>query len=179
MNILIDDQELNFAKDDFPMLISGTDNTGTSFFSICLLANLLNSGLKVLFFSAYSAAKEAFKKHIVNEEKAIIIESGEESAFIYKIKNTTDLSDRIILIKNIETYSPKIFEAVKDLKLVIFSGDLDKCHFTDDLIKKDFATKIFFSQSDKYPQIGLDNLPRYRGKIFSNKYQGIINLDIL
>jgi hypothetical protein len=179
MNILINKKEVIFGKDDFPMLISGADKTGTSFFSICLLANLLKSALKVLLFSAYPAAKEEFRKHIDKEDGAVIIESGGEDAFLEKIKSLNDLTDRVILIKNIENYSQKIFEAVKDLKLVIFSGDLNKCHFADELIKKDFTTKIFFSESSKYPNEGLASLPKYCGRIFSDKYEGIINLDIL
>lgn len=179
MNILINNQEVNFTKDDFPMLISGADKTGTSFFSICLLANLLKSGMKVLLFSAYPAAKEEFRKHINDKEgNAIIIESSEESVFIETIEDIIDLSERVVLVKNIETYHLQLFKAIKDAKLVIFSGDLDKCRYADDLIKKDFATKIFFSPAIKYPQEELTNLPKYHGRIFSNKYQGLINLDM-
>ena len=135
MNILVNNRKTDFSNDDFPMLISGACKTGTSFFSVCLLADLLTSGKKVLLFSAYPAAKEAFREQIAsNQENAFIIESGEEQVFIDTIKEVPDLHERIILIKNIENYSEKIFNAVKDLKLVIFSGDLDKCSFYDKLI---------------------------------------------
>ena len=180
MNILVNNQKANFSNDDFPMLISGAEKTGTSFFSLCLLADLLNSGRKVLFFSAYPAAKEAFREQIVNnQENALIIETGEEQVFIDTIKEVTDLSERIILIKNIDNYSEKIFNAVKDLKLVIFSGDLDNCSFADKLIEKDFVSKIFFSQSERYPQKELDNLPKYVGKIIGINHAGTISLDAI
>lgn len=179
MNVLIDNKETSFGASDFPMLISGADKTGTSFFSICLLANLLNLGEKVLLFSAYPAAKEAFAQQIINnKEKALVVESGEEEAFLEIISSTPDLAERFILIKNIEMYSEKIFEAVKDLNLVIFSGDLDKCSFADKLIAKDFASKVFFSPSEKYPQPNLDNLPKYTGRIIGEHYNGVISLDI-
>jgi KaiC/GvpD/RAD55 family RecA-like ATPase len=179
MNILVNNQKANFSNGDFPILISGVEKTGTSFFSICLLADLLNSGSKVLLFSAYPAAKEAFREQIKNnKENALIIESGEEQSFLDVLQETADLSERIILIKNIENYSEKIFEAVKDLKLVIFSGDLDRCSFADRLIEKDFTSKIFFSQSEKYPHEELDNLPKYVGKIISDSRKGFITLDI-
>ncbi len=178
MSILLNNQKLNFGLDSFPMLISGACKTGSSFFSIYLLVKLLESGYKVLFFSAYPAAKEEFRKQLGgNTEDAIIIESGEEDAFLETIKSIPDLAERIILIKNIDNYSQKIFEAVKDLKLVIFSGDLDECQFFDKLIEKDFVSKIFFSQSEKYQQPGLSDLQKYTGKIFSKQYNGEINLD--
>jgi KaiC/GvpD/RAD55 family RecA-like ATPase len=177
MNILINDKKTEFTKADFPMLVSGAEKTGTSFFSICLLANLLKSGQKVLLFSAYPAAKEEFSKQIKGfEDDALIIESGEEEAFIEMLPDIDDLSKRVILFKNIDAYSAKLFEALHDLKNVIFSGDLDKCQFAEELMKKKMTTKIFFSQSAKFPQPGLESLEQYQGEIFSDKHQGKIIL---
>ena len=177
MNILVDNKKVNFTEDDFPMLISDADKSGSSFFSISLLATLFKSGMKVLLFSAYPMAKEEFRKQIGdNEENTIIIDSGEEQALIDSVENTPNLSERIVLIKNIDTYSSKLFDVVKNLKLIIFSGDLDKCQFADELIKKEFATKIFFSQSEKFPQEEPINLAKYCGKIISEKHEGIISL---
>ena len=179
MNVLLNNQKINFDSNDFPMLISGAEKTGSSFFSICLLAELLKNGYKVLFLSAYPMAKEEFKKQIGDKiENAVIIESGEEKDIIKGIKDTTDLEKRLILIKNIDVYSYKIFDALRDLKLVIFSGDLDKCQFTDSLINKAFPSKIFFSQSEKYPHSIMPNLAKFCGEIVSKKYNGIINLDL-
>ncbi|MFZ4631803.1 MAG: hypothetical protein ACOYL8_01180 [Patescibacteria group bacterium] len=178
MNILVNNQETNFSSGDFPILISGAEKTGTSFFSICLIANLLNSGKKVIFFSAYPAAKEAFREQIINnEDNAIIIESGEEQDFLDTIEKIENLDGRVILIKNMENYSEKIFEAVKDLKLVIFSGDLDKCSFADKLLEKNCVSRIFFSQPKRYPLEGTQALPKYSGIIISENYNGVIKLD--
>jgi len=179
MNILIDNKAVSFTEKDLPLLISGADKTGTSFFSICLLANLLKNGNKVLLFSAYPAAKEEFRNQVGdNLENAIIIESGEEVDLLETLKNIPDLSQRIVLIKNIENYNLALFEAVSNLKLLIFSGDLDKCQFADKLIKKEWATKIFFSQSAKYPQARMENLEKYCGRIINQSHPGTIKLDI-
>ena len=179
MNILVDDKKIDFSLNDFPMLISGAEKTGSSFFSVCLLANLLNNGHKVILFSAHQAAKEEFRSQVgANLDRALIIDSESEDDFIDIIKNISDLSKRIVLIKNINSYSRKLFKAVKDLKFIIFSGDLDKCQFTDDLLKNNFSSKIFFSGSEKYPVDGLRLLPRYSGQIFSKKYNGIIKLEV-
>ena len=178
MNILVDDKQINFSLDDLPILISGAEKTGSSFFTICLLANLLKNRHKVILFSAYPAAKEEFRNQVGADLKnALIIDSENENDFINIIKNISDLSERVLLIKNIDSYSQKIFDATKNLKLVIFSGDLDKCEFADELLKKSFSSKIFFSYSEKYPLEDLKLLPKYSGKIVSEKYKGIIRLE--
>jgi len=177
MDILLNNEKIDFTLDDFPMLISGAEKTGASFFSIILLAELLKNGAKVLFFSAYPDAKVEFRKQFGAEvDQAIIIDSGEESALLESLEKIPDLSERVVLIKNIDSYSSKLFEAVQTLELVIFSGDLDKCQFADKLIKKDFITKVFFSQSTKYPQAELGDLPKYSGQVISDRYDGLIIL---
>jgi hypothetical protein len=177
VDILINKEKVNFTENDFPILIHGYCKTGASHFSVFLSANLLKNNMKVLFFTAYPEAKEEFRKEINNNEtNAIVIDSGEEKVFIETLKNTPDLSERVILIKNMENYSPELFNAIKDLKLVIFSGNLDECKFADKLIKKNFSTKIFFSQSKIYPQDGLTELAKYTAKVTSDKYKGIISL---
>jgi len=180
MNILLDnDKKIDFSLNDLPVLISGREKTGSSSFAICLLANLLKSGHKVILFSAHPAAKEEFRNQVgANLENAMIIDSDDEDDFINIIKNIQDLSERVVLIKNIDSYSQKIFESVKNLKQIIFAGDLDSCQFADDLLKKNFSSKIFFSFSEKDPMEELKSLPRYSGKIVSEKYNGVIKLEV-
>lgn len=179
MNILINNKKVDFSLNDLPILISGAEKTGSSLFTVCLLANLLKSGHKVILFSTYPAAKEEFKNQAGNDlGSALIIDSKKEEDFIEIIKNIADISERIILIKNIDQYSKKIFEAVKDLKFIIFSGDLDKCQFADDLIKKNFALRIFFSYSERNPIEELKSLPKYSGLIVGEKYNGAIKLGV-
>ena len=179
MNILINDKKVDFLLSDLPVLISGAEKTGSSFFTVCLLANLLKSGHKVIIFSAHPAAKEEFRSQVgADLENALIIDSEKEEDFIEIIKNISDLSERVVLIKNIDSYSQKLFETIKDLKFVIFSGDLDKCQFANDLLKKSFCSKIFFSYSEIYPIEDLKSLPKYSGKIISEKYNGVIKLEV-
>ena len=178
MNILLDNKKINFSIGDLPILISGRENTGSTLFSICLLANLVNSGQKVILFSAHPAAKEEFRNQVgANLNRALIIDSENEDDFIKILKHIPDLSERIVLIKNIDSYSLKLFNATKDLKLVIFSGNLDACKFADDLLKKNFREKIFFSFSEKVPLEDLKSLPKYSGKIIGDKFNGIVRLD--
>jgi len=178
MKIFIDKKEAVFSKADLPILISGKEKSGASFFSLCLLANLLKNGEKIVFFSAFPAAKEEFRRQIAgHEESAIIIDSGDEKIFMEFLQRIDDLSERVVLIKNIDLYSQSLFKLVKPLKNIIISGDIDKCRFADDLIKEEFPSRIFFSQSQLYPQVGLENLPKYIGAITYRNQSGLIELE--
>ena len=178
MKILVNDQEIVFNKEDFPMLINGADKSGASFFSISLLANLFENGEKVLLFSAYDPAKEEFRKQLDNliNNDALIIESGDEENFIKELNKVSDISNRIVLCKNIENYSANLFNKLKDQELVIFSGDIDKCEFGEQLANKDFKTKIFFSYPEKIIVENKIELPKYKGLVISSKYNGVISL---
>lgn len=180
MDILINDKKVDFSLNDLPILVSGAEKTGSSFFTVCLLANFAKSGPKIIFFSAHPAAKEELRAQLGEEDlkNALIINSEKEGDFINIIKNIPDLSERVVLIKNIDSYSQKIFETVKGLKNIIFSGDLDKCQFANSLLEHDFASKIFFSYSEKNPLEEVKSLSKYSGLIVSKKSSGIIRLGV-
>lgn len=179
MKILVNNEIVKFSKDDFPILISGVCKTGSSLFSVSLVTSLFESGNKVLFLTAYPEAKVDFRRQLGESinENSIIIDSGEESIFIEKLDEIKDLYDTIILLKNMENYSTKLFDKLKDKKMVIFSGDIDKCVFKEQLSNKDFKIKIFFS----YPEIiKVENkieLPKYNGHIIGDKYNGIVKFE--
>lgn len=178
MKILVNDQEVVFNKEDFPMLINGADKSGASFFSISLLVNLFENGEKVLLFSAFDPAKEEFRKQLSGSinENALIIESGDEENFIKELDKVSDLSNRIVLCKNVENYSLNLFNKLKNQELVIFSGDIDKCEFSEQVANKDFKTKIFFSYPEKLEVENKIELPKYKGLIISQRYNGLISL---
>lgn len=178
MNILVNNEMIKFIHDDFPMLVSGAPSAGSSFFSVGLMVSLLNQGEKILLFSAYEQAKELFREHL-NEspnDNAMIIESGDGNLFIKQLGEIKDLSERIILFKNIDNYDAKLFDKLKNQELIIYSGDLDKCSFRDDLVKIDFKTKIFFSYPDCLNINDKIDLPKYNGLIINKKYNGVIKL---
>ncbi|MFA6586247.1 MAG: hypothetical protein WCS86_03765 [Candidatus Paceibacterota bacterium] len=178
MDILVDDKIVSFNRNDFPMLISGIPSAGSSFFSIGVMINLFKKGEKIVLFSAYEQAKDLFREQFRGDanNNALIIESGDDNLFLEQLDKIQDLSERIVLYKNIDNYDSKLFSKLKDMKLVIFSGDIDKCEFREELMKKEFKTKIFFS----YPKdIEIENkisLPKYHGHIISEKYNGLIRI---
>jgi len=180
VNILHNNEIIRFTRDDFPMLISGVPSAGSSFFSISLMINLFKEGEKIILFSAYEQAKNLFREQSEMQfnDNALIIESGDDNLFIEQLDKIKNLSEKIILFKNIDNYDSKLFNKLKDLNLVIFSGNLDECKFKEQLLKKEFKTKIFFS----YPIVlNIENkiaLPKYCGYIMGNKYNGLIKIDV-
>ena len=178
MDILINNKIVNFNKEDFPMLISGTPSAGSSFFSIVIMINLFKQGEKIILFSAYEQAKDLFREQFggILNENALIIKSGDDNLFLSQLDKTQDLSERIVLYKNIDNYDSKLFNKLKDKELIIFSGNLDKCEFGEKLMKKEFKTKIFFSYPEKFEIENKIELPKYHGHIVSNKYNGLISI---
>ena len=179
MKILINDKEIVFNKEDFPILITGACKTGSSLFSISLVTSLFENNNKVLFLTAYPEAKVDFRRQLGDKinDNAIIVDSGEESVFIENLYQMSDLNDIIILLKNMENYSSKLFDKLKNHKYTIFSGDIDNCVFGDELVKMDFKTKIFFSYPNKLEVGNKIELPKYNGMIMNQKYYGIIKFE--
>ena len=179
MKILINDKEIVFNKEDFPILITGACKTGSSLFSISLVTSLFENNNRVLFLTAYPAAKEDFRRQLGDKvnDYAIIVDSGEESVFIEKLDQIGDLDNTIVLLKNMENYSAKLFDKLKNYKLTISSGDIDNCVFGDELAKIDFKTRIFFSYPNKLEVGNKIELPKYNGMVMNQKYNGIIKFE--
>lgn len=180
MKILVNEKEVIFNKEDFPMFINGKAflQSGASFFSVSLMTKLLENGEKIIFFTGFDPAKELFKEQQSGKmnDNIIIIPTGDEDDFIKELDTIEDLDERIILCKNIEEYSINLFNKLKDQKFVIFSGDIDKCEFGEELIKKEFKTKIFFSYPKNFKVENKIELQKYKGHIINDKYNGIILL---
>ncbi len=180
MKILVNEKEVVFNKEDFPMFINGKAfvQSGASFFSVSLMTKLFENEEKIVFFTGFDPAKDLFKEQLNGEmnDNIIIIPTGDEDDFIKELDTIKDLDERIILFKNIEEYSINLFNKLKDQNFVIFSGDIDKCEFGEELMKKEFKTKIFFSYPEKFEVENKIDLPKYNGHILGDRYNGIISL---
>jgi len=182
MKFLINDEEVNFNKEDFPIFINGEAFTqsGASFFSVSLMTKISEEGEKIVFFTALPPAKELFRSQLgerVNDENIMIIESGDEDNFIKELDGIKNLEERTVLFKNIEDYSESLFNRLKDHKLTIFSGDIDKCIFGDNLAKMDFKTKILFTYPEKLEIEDKINLSKYYGCVIGKRLNGIIRIE--
>ncbi|MFA6185582.1 MAG: hypothetical protein WC720_05585 [Candidatus Shapirobacteria bacterium] len=196
MNIILNNQKYDFSESDLPIMVHGKENSGASFFSIALIANLFLSGHKILFFTAFPMAKESFSK-IIGEKKsevgfiennsdfdqvahkqAIIVKSGDMELFKKMVNKLDDIKERIIFIKNIEEYDESIFELVKEKIKIVISGDIDKCCFLNKFEQKEFITKIYFSKSENSLDMVIPDLDKYNGYLISEKNVGVVKIKI-
>jgi hypothetical protein len=193
MGIFVNGREAFFAGHDLPILISGKEGSGASFFSTCLIADFLRRGHKILFFSAFPAAKMDLMRQMsdmdrecsefirngetIQGKRAIILDSGEEKDILEEIKRVNDLNERIIFFKNMDKYSQALFDAVGGSERLILSGDVDKCCFMTDITRKRFSTLIFFSKPECY-RTGpdFDKLKKFQGLVKGVTHNGAVEV---
>jgi hypothetical protein len=193
MAIFVNGREAFFSGHDLPILISGKEGSGASFFSLCLIADFLRRGHKILFFSAFPAAKMDLMRQMspmdqqcpefikngetIQGKRAIILDSGEESDILNEIKRIPDLSERIIFFKNMDKYSKELFDAVGKGERLIISGDVDQCCFMNEIVSKRFSTLIFFSKPCCY-RTGpdFDLLKRFQGLVKGVSHNGAVEV---
>lgn len=190
MRILLNTTTFHLTSAYLPCFIHGLEHSGSSFFSVAAVADLFLQGEKVLLFTAYPMARDIFLSLTTDrndsgtiftpeeiekekEKTAIIVKSSDEKLFLETLEKLPDISERIIFIKNIEHFSEELFEAVKDYKKIIFSGDLDRCKFKDRLLRMDFKTNILFSTMQS-TNFALPELGQYEGLLLGESIGGIV-----
>lgn len=194
--ILLNNEPLSIHEGSLPCLISYSEKTGGSHFSISYIAGLFAAGSKILFFTAYPMAVENFIKQINefsddflylesksqlqgdNIPRAIIVNSGDEKLFIDVIDLVKDVERRVVFVKNIESFRRDTINKCIGLNNIILSGDIDKCVLKDDIIKIPFATTVFFTQPRLNIGFTLPELERYSAYMRSGDRDGITKIDI-
>ncbi len=190
--MVVNKKEIQFENEDLPILISGSQGTGSSLFTIHLVHQLLRSGNKILFFTAFPAAKEDFKNLLSDDElkeaefvepgeniagkQTVVLLSGNEADFLDALEQLKNTDERILLIKNIDQYSQEVFNLVMDKENVIFSGNLDETAFLEGLKEKKFATEIFFSKPAKYQIDNFIQPDKHMGMVISQNHNGMIGM---
>ena len=127
--ITLDDKPLIFDKSYLPCIITWAEKSWASYFSICLIANLILQWSKVIFFTAFPMAKEELYKQIwtdktyeintesdiadIPDDASIIIQSGNIALLQKTIQNSKKIWDYILFIKNNEEYDGDILKLIK------------------------------------------------------------------
>ena len=186
-------QEFRFFESDLSILIHGEEHAGASLFTVSVVADLYSQGSKILFLSGYPMAREEFLKQTddannfvlgtgnekpdeLQKSRAIFLLKESSDFFVHLMRALPDISERVVLVKNIELFEEKVFDAVKDINKVIISGNLGKCACKESVLKKDFATKIFFSTLVADSSLALPCLEKYQGFLTSPSSNGIVSL---
>jgi hypothetical protein len=190
--ILLNGAEYKIKKDSLPCLITYREKEGGSQLSISLIADLFLAGEKILFITAFPAGKDNFIEQAKDKEEkisyvtdaagfnqkaaAIILESGNEKLLLDALDKLDDINERIVFIKNIETFSNKVFDRCLKIKNIILSGDLDKSSAKDQIAKNKFKTIIAFSKPAIPLPITLPTLKKFTGYLQSESEAGFIKV---
>lgn len=186
-----------FLESDLPILIHGIDKAGASLFSVTVATQFFLNNKKILFLTAYPMAKEEFLSQVAGSGKenqvfylespgdisnvvhfnGVIVRSGDWKLCLAVLETLSDIEQRIIFIKNIESILTKeLFLAVKMRDKLILSGDVDKTGFAEEIIVLHFKTKIIFSPPKENVGVDIPILDRYVGFIAGREH-GLIKLD--
>jgi len=198
MNKIILNNELYQVKEkDLPFLIIYGEKSGGSHFTITLVVDLFLSGSKILFFTAFSMAKDNFLEQIgsdhskvafinsvediknYKDNQVLILESGNENLFIEAISILQDLNERVVLVKNIEAFSRDIFNNCLDLKNVVLSGNIDICIAKEQILKKSFKSIVVFTKPEISLPIEVPILEKWTGYLSGQDNMGVIKVHMV
>lgn len=192
--IILNEVEYLVTENDLPCLVTYREKAGGSHLTITIVADLFSTGSKILFLTAFPMAKDNFLKQVggdntniamVNsvseleasgDKQVILLESGNESLFLEAVKLLPDLSERVVLVKNIEAFSADIFHACLGFNNIILSGNLDACVAKEEIIKKSFRSIIVFNKTDIPLSIEVPELEKWSGYFLGENAQGIIKI---
>lgn len=192
-NILLNNQQYHFSLNQLPIFIHGSATTGSSLFTISLVADLYRQGNKILFTSGYHMARDEFISQTEGKAETVLIEDITQidtntdaevifvkretpEAFMKLINRLKDIDERIILIKNFELFDKEVFESIKDKHSFILSGDIDNCAYKEEVLKTKFITEILFSQPTVDIGKILPRLEKYQGYMWGNEDTGVTRL---
>ena len=95
--------------------------------------------------------------------------------FIELVAQLTDISERVIFLKNFDLFEPAPFQAAITASQLVLAGNLDKCNYNSNVLDKQWATTIYFSKP-KEPAVDLPELPKYTGFLASQSQNGLVSL---
>ncbi len=190
--ITLDNNSFHFNDSSLPCLITWADKSWASFFSICLVSNLIQQWNKIVFFTAFPMAKEELINQIWNKklyeinkksdlenipnDKSLITKSWDKKLFQQTIWNIKNLNEYIIFIKNIEEYDESILDWIPENQKIILSGNIDTCSFKERILNKTRESKIIFT-IPKDSDIKIPKLEKYESHLINKKISGILRLE--
>mgnify|MGYP003600853254 FL=1 len=190
--ILLNSKRFHIQQKDLPVLIHGDSGIGASLFSVSLVSDLHKQGLDVFFLSGYSWARNEFEEQTgakgvfidsnfsnatnIARKKVIFIPSEQPELLVGLLDRLNDAPERVIFFKNFELFEEPIFLRIKSLPNLVLMGNLDKCSYADQLVAKNWQTKIFFSASKQISDVKLPPLEKYQGYLESTAQNGIVSL---
>jgi len=190
---LHDNQPYSFTYEDLPSLVHGEKGSGASLFTLTLLSELYRQGEPLILLSEGEAAKTEFldqandspdiisltdqaQIQTAQEHQVIHVTKEHELLLPHLLENLPDKMERVVLIKNMETFSSDTIALFYRHPLVMFSGDLNKSLDKESLLQLKFNAKFFFSPLHNDLRLSLPPLEKYHGYFLGRISQGTVSL---
>lgn len=175
--ILVNQEELNFIENDFPMLVHGEEGSGASLYTVTVAVNLFSQGFPIVFLCGYPQAKKEFVKQVakISYKDQVVFYTKEKISEFKEFVINPNNKERIIFIKNVELFSDDIFNSVLSKNKIVVSGDISKCVCMKQILNTKFNTRIFFSPLEN---MTFKLLQKYEGFFVSNSLKGITKVKI-
>lgn len=191
--IYLNESEFHFAEQQLPLLIHGGHGMWASQFTVSTAVDFFIQWKKILLLTAYHMARDKFLtmvdgnvKHVwlvddeqqyekhYSDRQAIILKSWDELLFQKLWPIIKDREERIIILKNVETFSAETLLLVKDHTKLIISGDIDKSPSLELIKSMKFSSHIFFSPSALVTDMPM--LEKYQGWYVSGEQKGNMHI---
>ncbi|OGN28097.1 MAG: hypothetical protein A3A33_04125 [Candidatus Yanofskybacteria bacterium RIFCSPLOWO2_01_FULL_49_25] len=161
------EQPIAFDLSFLPMMISGGEGSGASFFSVSVVSSLALQGLPVLFYSLKPDARTLFERQIgtrKDDSDIIMVESGNAELAQKAFAELVPRGEHILFIKNAEvTITKELLLVVEKSDKLILSGDLNASPLQKYIDEKEFATTIIMENR--------------KGYFINNARQGIVRVE--
>ena len=195
-NILLNNEEFHFNENSLPCLVHYKEKQGGSQFTVTIVADLFLLGSKILFLTAYPYAKDNFFEQIKGMEskiffvenkemlaeaqnyQAIILKSGDSDLYLEALKTLSDLSERVVLVKNFEVFDQNILDLTMKFEKIILSGDIDKSVAKKQISDKLYKTAILFSNPETTLLFKAPELGKYIGYLKTADREGLVQLEM-
>jgi hypothetical protein len=191
--ILLDDKPYTFTIDNLPCLIHYEQGTGGSHLSIALFAQLYRQGYKLVFICAYPQGEEKLVQMLggyeniafvnaredfpgADAKQVVLLDNGNDSLLFDAEQMLPDYEDRIVFVKNIETFPERLIKMLLSHHNIILSGDLDESTASAFILKQHFSSLILFSKPRLPVRIRVPELETWSAYLNSPTKSGIIKI---
>lgn len=173
----LNNQEFEINEQILPLIIHWKEWVWVSLFSVLLIAKLINLDYKVIYYCEFEAGKNELLNHIDNEKiqqinyksdlnkldttKSILIKPWNKDMLKFTLEKVGNNSNYILFVKNVDTLN---FGSYKQLSLfwkTIFSGDFEKCSFSQTIVNKTKQNKIYFDLPNFEDKLQMPLLNKY------------------
>lgn len=169
MKIYLEKKELDFTEQNLPILIHGEEGQGASLYAIQIAVDFSKNGHSLIFLCGYKMAQEEFIKQGGNQAN-VLFYTKEKVEDFKKYISQNNISNSILLIKNVELFDISIIDMILGKKNVIVSGDINESLVKSKILSKNYYTAILFSDLENF---NIPILEKYEGYLTSHNLKGI------